>query len=202
MNSKHYLSIDIDFWTKDTTAMVNALMDLMNKRGRVPIIAVMNHQQLLPHVDKSRARHLINVDYHSDLHNISTKELHCGSWVAYVKWRANGKYTWIRPEKDQSQGRCESLGARWNSFTDWRQSCSLIRSVHAFRPSKLLPNCSGIGLCMSPAFISREMEEFFKELIRLCKIPYEPGDPTERITEARVPPGLEEAHMHMCSIQP
>jgi hypothetical protein len=55
---------------------------------------------------------------------------------------------------------------------------------------------------MSPAFITRDMEEFFKELVRLCKIPYEPGDPTERIFEPRVPPGLEAAHEHMCHIQP
>ena len=200
MNPKHFLSVDIDYWVKDTDSMMTSLLSLMNSKGDIPLIAVMNHQQLLPYVDESEARHLVNIDYHSDLNNITVKELHCGSWVSYVKWRAEGKYTWIRPEKDPSMGRCDSAGSRWNSFTDWRYTSSIIEIPYKFRLNKFLPNCAGIGLCMSPAFISQPMREFFLELVRLCEIPYEPGDPSELFSEPKIPPGLEEAHAHVCHI--
>lgn len=180
--------------------MVKALMDIQEKRGDIPTVAVMNHQQLLPYVNDSGANHLINIDYHSDLNNITVRELHCGSWVSYVKWRTSGKYTWIRPEKDPSRGRCENFGTRWNSYTDWKSARSVIEPPAKFRPTKFLPGCVGIGLCMSPAFINPVMREFFKEFIRLCKIPYESGDPSEIVSVPCVPPGLEEAHIHMCSI--
>lgn len=200
MNANRYISIDVDFWIKDTKALTRSLMSLMDNKGDIPIVAVMNHQQLLPHVNKADARHLINIDYHSDLNNITVKELHCGSWVSYVTWRREGRYTWIRPERDPSRGRCESIGPRWNSFTDWKSTRSLIEPPAKFNPSKLLHNCVGIGLCMSPAFIPKIMREFFVEFVRLCDIPYEPGDPSEIASESLVPPGLENAHTFMCHI--
>lgn len=200
MSTKHYLSVDIDYWTKNTESMMTSLMSLMNNKGDIPITAVMNHQQLLPHVDASAARHLVNIDYHSDLNDITVKELHCGSWVSYVSWRAQGRYTWIRPERDPSVGKCTSEYNRWNAFTDWKSTRSLIVAPHKFRLNKYLPNCAGIGLCMSPAFISMPMREFFLELVRLCKLPYEPGDLSELISEARLPPGITDAHTHVCHI--
>ncbi len=181
----------MDFWTNVVQAE-KCLVKLLDRRGRIPIISVMNHQQLLPYVDKSRARTLINVDFHSDLHEANTQEFHCGSWVSFVKWRKQGTYLWIRRSEDPTQGSCNyshilGFGPKWNSNTDWLHTRTIWRSL---RPDlcKFLPRCVGIGLCRSPAYAEEPLQDLFYKLLKRYKIPFITGDLTENQVEQRRPP--------------
>jgi hypothetical protein len=69
-----YLSIDIDFWN-NLEAAERVLTKLLLRRGDIPTIAVMNHQQLLPMVNESNADVLVNIDEHSDLCDTSVSRV-------------------------------------------------------------------------------------------------------------------------------
>ena len=191
MNDSIYLSIDMDFWT-DPAQAERCLVKFLDGRGKTPTIAVMNHQQLLPYVDKSRARTLVNVDYHSDLHEANTQEFHCGSWVSFVKWRKQGRYLWVRQTVNSSQGSCnhKGFGPNWNSNTDWL-SAQTVRC--ACRPDlcKYLPKCVGIGLCRSPAYAEEPLQNLYFRLLKKYRIQYIVGDLTENVTEHRRPPKVD-----------
>jgi hypothetical protein len=187
----HYLSIDIDYWTDSTIEKFIWSLGkfLVDKPKEIPITAVMNHQQLLWNVNRTPVQRLINFDFHSDLVSADVKELHCGSWVSYVHWRRWGEYIWVRPKEDPSMGSCNGE-VHWNEATDWKAAKSLIRDPDHVRLQAFYRNCRGIGVCMSPAFINKSMQEAFLQIIAANKIPYRPGDPTEHISVERRPPGV------------
>ena len=118
-----YISIDIDFWgprwgVKETREDLRDTLKTALGR-RIPVIAVMNHQQLLREVNGSQASRLINVDEHSDLAPADCDELNCGTWVSYVRWRRGGEYLWIRNTRELS-GSCNyGSWENWKADTDW-----------------------------------------------------------------------------------
>lgn len=187
----YYLSIDIDYWTDSTIPkFVWELGKFLIDRPRdIPITAVMNHQQLLWNVNRTHVQRLVNLDFHSDLVGCGTSNLHCGSWVSFVQWRKWGEYIWVRPKEDPSMGACSRSGA-WHKYTDWKKATSVTRNPERMNLRTLYRNCMGIGLCMSPAFINKEMQMAFTLLVTEHRIPYREGDWTEHKSEKRYPPGV------------
>lgn len=61
-----YVSIDMDFWESAKIAD-RSIRRFLDTIPSVPKIAVMNHQQLLRHINSLPADVLVNVDTHSDL---------------------------------------------------------------------------------------------------------------------------------------
>lgn len=186
----HYLSVDIDYWTNSSSVRMlfelgKLIEDCRAAPAPVPITAVMNHQQLLWNVNRTSARRLVNLDYHSDISDKDATELHCGNWVSYVTWRRDGEYIWVRPEIDPSLGACNDSG--WDKGSDWKKVTSTVRAPSKLSLRKLLRNCKGIGLCMSPAFVRLEARALFTAVIKEYKIPYRPGDVTEHISVKRRP---------------
>jgi len=118
MSRDTVLSIDLDYWKTITPNMVSFLRKCLALD--VPKVLTKFHHQLLPFVNKHRASILINIDYHADLceddrnkHNrIILPELNCGTWVNHVKWREQGTFIWVCPNKkdcyEQGEGRCDS----------------------------------------------------------------------------------------------
>ena len=187
----HYLSVDIDYWVDlDPLRMLFEVGRLLEERPEsVPVTAVMNHQQLLWNVNRSEARRLINIDYHSDIREQTIGELHCGSWVSYVTWRTEGEDIWVRPSDDSSLGACNS-SLYWNDLTDWQKTRGLFRDPKRFSLHTLLKGCTGIGLCMSPAFVKPKARELFLALVKEYKLPYRSGDVTEFSGVTRKPSGI------------
>lgn len=186
-----YLSIDVDYFNHTTSyqdkySVENELGTLLNTcvRNNIPVIAVMNHQQMLPYVDSSKANSLINIDTHADLTDSFVNFLDCGTWVSYVSWRKRGSYTWIRAQRGYKEGNC-NRPFKWNTGTDWG-STEAIRhttSINQF----LLGDCVGVGLCMSPAYSFEEWVLIFRRLVKEFRIPYIKGDLTENKRVNRSP---------------
>jgi len=192
MTLRTYLSIDIDFWN-DLDAAERTLSKLFLRRGDIPVRAVMNHQQLLPSINKSGADLLVNVDEHSDLTDTDVNIFECGTWVSYVKWRTRGKYLWIRNQKGVSHGSCNHGQKFWNSGSDW------LTTNTVFEPQEVdlslyLRDCVGIGLCLSPSFCAFGAEDLFKMLVKAFHIPYKKGQADEYSNrQYRRPPEVKAA---------
>jgi hypothetical protein len=192
-----YLSIDIDYWHSFGPKTLDQLKRVMQKgkdRG-IPIIAVMNHQQMLREVNESNADKLINIDEHSDLTESAVKELTCGSWVSYVRWRRSAEYLWVRNRSDYNGScnwnlrgfrRCSKRG--WCIGSDW----GIVNTENPGRGLDLMKYtqwCVGIGLCLSPDWCSEQGEEVFYDLVNEFGIPYRKGRRNEDslIRRARPP---------------
>lgn len=176
-----FLSIDIDFWQvlePDELEQTLDMLILRLQRLGVPIIAVMNHQQMLPFVAASSARRLVNIDAHSDL-TTKIAELHCGSWVSYVPWRREGAYWWITNNL-AIDGECEhpplffrTHDPAWSNLSEWGQ-------IKVSEDADILPrgvfyNVVGAGLCMSPSFCGSGHDAVFKCCLKRHQIPYRRG---------------------------
>jgi hypothetical protein len=187
---KTYLSIDFDYWRTTWPKLgVSTITDVVKrakKRG-IPIIAVMNHQQMLKEVNESYADRLINVDEHADLSGADVEVLNCGTWVSYVRWRRGSEYLWIRNSRSTSLGDCNGSGGRWNFGTDWYKTTSKYGGKD-LRLTPFLRNCVGVGLCMSPEFSTETMQDFFRELVRENGIQYRKGRHEESIIARTLKP--------------
>jgi hypothetical protein len=206
VNNKIYLSIDIDFWRTPKVAQAS-LIQLFDKLPTdIDRVAVMNHQQLEKFVSKSNARTLINIDTHSDLSEASTTDFNCGTWVAYVSWRKEGKYIWYRGHNDTDVGSCNS-GKPWMEGTDWLSYKTAFRKQSFDFSSKLdISNVVGVGLCLSPSYNGDgcsapgyyyanhnpddlRMEKVFKFIVNKYNLPYLKGRRIEHFGRDRHPSG-------------
>ncbi len=196
---KTYLSIDMDYWNGRTPAYTRrSLFSLLKrlKKRRVPMMACMNHQQMLNHVNDSSARRLINLDTHSDLSQSVVTMLNCGTWVSYVKWRQQGEFIWCH-RRTIREGDCSSWGNGKriflnngninNTVSDWKK---------VKRTKMLLPNYRYLtthtvaaGLVLSPDFIEDELEYIFYEAIAKFNIDYFKGRRNEDHFRNATPPG-------------
>jgi hypothetical protein len=196
MKRTAYLSIDMDYWDHAYNAF-NCLQNLFQKlythdfkmwhQKYNPIVAVMNHQRLLPHVNERRSDLLINIDKHSDISSEENlKDLNCGSWVSYVKWRKSANYLWTRQHSIWI-GNCNGYDREhykenpWNKGHGWNDTKTVARGdcldIYSFTKDYQL---TGVGLCMSPDYIhSKELEQVFREIVKLYKIPYCKGRRSE-----------------------
>ena len=143
--------------------------------GKVPVIAVMNHQQMLSSVNDSGASRLINIDEHSDLADRNVDRLECGTWISYVNWRRQGTYIWIRP-KIHYYGSCNGNDwGLWNQGTDGDRSESRYIDSKNLRVTTYLYDCVGVGLCMSPAYAIADVANVFRDIVKKYGIPYREG---------------------------
>jgi hypothetical protein len=177
-----YLSVDIDFFAppyyasdEEVLAFLNLIRDFATTKN-VPIHAMMNHNQMLKHVDSSQARRLINLDAHSDLADKDVDERNIGTWISYVKWRKEGEYFWLRNERDPWAGECGYFFTpRQNKKTDWKKVKTLF-SASAINSEQINDmNLVGIGVCMSPIFCSLTHEWVFQDWVKDNKILYTKG---------------------------
>jgi hypothetical protein len=186
---KTYLSIDLDFWFDPTRAREQLIL-LMQRLGKRPITAVMNHQQMLAAVNASNAQRLINIDAHSDLAESSVMKLNCGTWISYVKWRTEGAYIWIRPDAGFHNSCNGDDRAIWNAGTDWKYSVSRHISRRNLKLTTYLHDCVEVGICMSPAYAPSEVVEVFREIVDRYGIPYRKGRLTEMHARRARPSGF------------
>jgi hypothetical protein len=154
------------------------LADLVRgaRQRRIPVTAVDNHQQMLPFVDKSKARRLVNVDTHSDLASKDVEIFSCGSWISYVKWRNKGVYEWWSQE-DAMEGDCSipndgrpiwSVGRRARlARVDWsdiiyKRMYGALKPVH-----EMLDDVVHLSICESPGYSDVRLLPIFQNLVRL-----------------------------------
>lgn len=123
MTRRTYLSIDLDYWSRAEEAKPFLSKVL---RLDVPMIIVGEHHELLPHINSSGCRHLINVDYHDDMtgfengrtviHGVTypqygLPDLNEGTWGAHVRWARYGTFEWRHPStlecRDKMLGICD-----------------------------------------------------------------------------------------------
>jgi hypothetical protein len=153
------------------------------------MVAVMNHQQLVPYVNDSGANRLVNIDEHSDLADAEVKGLNCGTWVSYVRWRKKGEYLWIRNNRSTSLGHCNwGRGSNnWDAGTDWKKTGTRYPGKR-LGMLPLLRGCVGVGLCMSPEWSTEPMIVLFRELVDEFGIPYKKGRMNENRERSIRPP--------------
>jgi len=156
---KAYLSIDLDFWMNEVSQQkANKFFGKVFALD-VPKLFVIEHEELLEDINKSKAEILYNLDYHSDICSDrqlgSWEDAEDGTWVNFVSWSKKGKYIWICPDVEEcydlTSGTCHGeeeydpfkypTEHSWNSLyvtqrlktIDWR------RVTH-------------VGICLSPCY--------------------------------------------------
>lgn len=155
-----YLSIDLDFWkehcdSRSSTNFFNKVFAL-----NVPMLFVIEHEELLKDINKSKTNVLYNVDYHSDL--CSNNELKKnekptdGSWVNYVTWQKKGEYYWICPSyemcyEEQNGTCCGTKGL--DPFKHKKESTW--KSIEVTQKLNTIDwrTIKKIGVCLSPCFL-------------------------------------------------
>jgi hypothetical protein len=189
---KTYLSIDLDFFNNTPIEQTESILETIIKKAikkKIPIVSVMNHQQLLPRVNKyfKTGGHLINVDWHSDICSVKKLvELNCGTWISYVNKRKLCSFSWYHPTGKNDyrvvDGSCQEdsfkemveHGKLWRYGTDWNKV-----SGKGFRvekvPELVKNNVCEIGLCMSPGWSNKKAMDLFNRLIKKYKIPFRKG---------------------------
>lgn len=188
-DQKSYLSIDLDYWHED--CFEDGLSSFFDKvfRRRLPILLVESHENLLGAINKSEARVLYNVDFHSDFIGDKTelgfkyqleKNVMDANWVNHVKWRKEGEYVWMHPRKecfhDDNYASCSSQegnGACWgirednpfeNAYHDWKKAkhCVGVGGI------KWRTIC-GIGVSLSQDYLLGRYE-IFENLVDRLKV--------------------------------
>jgi hypothetical protein len=164
-----FLSVDMDFFDyrepRLTTEFLESLLSL-----KVPVTAVMNHQQMLRIVNDSPSRYLLNMDLHSDLQaNWLATSLHCGSWVSYVKWAPSGTYHWW--DCSETHGDCsveDYIFYKGKSFvtktssTRWKD----IRYTYSLKnPNLSNINIIEVAVCMSPSYSHPAVIPIFRQWV-------------------------------------
>lgn len=184
---KKFLSIDMDFWNNNIESAAKELFEILNNvkfRNRAKIHAFMNHQQILPYVNSSKARYLINFDTHSDLAGMDYPILECGTWVSFVDWRRKGSYFWLH-RSNCTEGDCngsppifyDTIQKGDHSLTDWK---SVKHSVTEKITTRLFNNVVDCGICLSPSYIANDrLEDIFRYMVDLFRIPYTKGRRSE-----------------------
>jgi len=203
-----YVSIDIDYWAWSRSgkvcfeALQKFLCDVYNN-SKAPVVAVMNHQQLVPDVNRHQADILINIDTHADIgYEDGVRTLHCGDWVNFIKWRRQADYLWVRPgpiyrgncqqEHHGGGGGILQLRGTWNLGHGWWSAKTIKREqkldISSLLRSLDITHISGVGLCLSPDFIGEHEEDAFRKVVDLFKIPYTKGRRNEGYERICKPP--------------
>lgn len=183
-NPPIFLSIDSDFFDARHEIEFATVLDACTKHHNIS--AVMNHQQMLPLVNKSSARILLNLDRHSDLgEGDETEALGCGSWVNYVKWRGEGRYIWVHPDDPDMIGDCNggpklfvhkqtapNLPVSWgaathHTFPDDRECLDIV--------VQWLNIADEVCICMSPDYTVDTGVIEFREWVKRSGVKYRKG---------------------------
>ena len=203
-----YLSIDLDFWNaypgigiiKHPVQVIKNMVALCKEQD-VQVRACMNHQQMLPWVNASNARTLVNIDFHSDVCEPDATELNCGTWITYVKWRKVGTYIWLRSQENPYDGACNTRRVQyqpssWKHGLDWKRVSSrevfptttcLMSKINKLLETHLL---KGVGICLSPQYTYTPVLEAGRELIKQLEIPYQKGRANENYGRRCAPPKI------------
>jgi hypothetical protein len=156
-----YLSVDLDFWcdhenAHSATRFINKVLNL-----NVPTIFVIEHEELLPDINRSKADILYNVDFHSDL--CAKQELkpgekpEDGTWANYVKWQSKGEFYWICPSLEkcykENNGTCcgnpylDPFKKKNEENTDWNK-VTVTPKLSTINWNSI----KQVGICLSPCF--------------------------------------------------
>lgn len=172
---KIYLSLDLDFFNyQKDDKLKNYFLSKLGKLKKGITYVVPSHHHLLPHINKSKCDHLINVDWHSDISDgLTDTDLCCGSWVNFVRWRKTSNFTWLYPRKvcynDKGHDSNTDHGCCWTSkdvnpfLHDTEHEWA---SINHFLFDKSLINWNNIeqvGIAVSPNWVHNfnRLEEFF-----------------------------------------
>jgi len=195
-----YVSIDLDFFNGMSPDVVESTLDnffASALRRRVPMVAVMNHQQLTRFVDESCAKKLINIDMHADIVDSDVQEFNCGTWISFVRWRHRGHYHWVH-RHSVGDGECSWADPIFmglhnqprtrGHITDWKRVSR--RKVVGFPYSRtLLSNCVSVGFVLSPYYVDAELEPVFRTLVKRYQMRYIRGIRNEDFhSVSRTPP--------------
>jgi hypothetical protein len=136
---------------------------------------------MLPLVNKTKARRLLNFDYHSDMYGETDGWINCATWVDYIKWRSEGKYLWIRQESHMLGDLGSLFGqgdkAKKLELSGWK-------SIHARTdffsvPDRLIQNACEVCVCMSPDYSLPEHVRSFRWWVKACGVRYRKGKMNE-----------------------
>lgn len=208
-----YLSVDIDFWNNlgdvdcctwhDKKENLNIFLEkcyATSTKYAIPLIAVMNHQQLLKFVDNSNANILLNIDEHSDLTRSNVTELNCGTWISYVRWRNIGTYYWMQSNVNPLAGDCsgydDSNDVIFNhkrinmEQVDW-SDLKLITQLSLMTKTSMnavLSSAISIGIVLSPQYSHPILQQVFRKWVKNYDVPYRRGVLREDRAERRATP--------------
>jgi len=184
---KSYLSVDLDYWMlhQNDTSCVKFFNKVMSLGKKIRV--VQSHEELLEHVNESKADILYNIDYHSDLFGFEDKSeiekwfvensAEDGTWGVFVNWRKSGQFCWMHPVKD-----CINLGvgACWvgsnedpfnGAFVEWEKVWNQV-GIGGLD----LESVTDIGVAISPDYTHFDTVRRVVKLLGVEKT-MKPGNP-------------------------
>lgn len=154
-----YLSIDMDFWCKTRGfEKVVKFFDRLKSNNIIPTVVKYHHELAIHASSISGITRLINMDYHSDIADVSVcsqSDFNEGTWVNYVRLDSNDEYVWYYPSTqcvNYDTGYCHAH-AKMNPFTKKQQSkyhWNRVLKTHGEIPDWEFDRIASVGICMSP----------------------------------------------------
>lgn len=168
---KTALTIDIDYFDtlpknknkeKEIDKIFSKVLELNNQWH-----LYQDHHHVLKDINNLDCDYLVNLDTHDDLManiDITPNEgLGCGNWVAWVNWRRDGTYHWIKPSAicmSRDVGRCDNVNV-WEDpqTSDWE------KLKHSTGPKEFfnLDSVEYVGIVASPNYSNRTTIRYFTE---------------------------------------
>lgn len=169
--SKHYLSVDLDFWNVNSETFTTEGLALFNEailRG-LPTVMVEEHHRLLPNINKFAPviTSVVNVDYHSDLASWDGEErerltLNEGTWGNFIKGSLYKQFVWSPPSLKcctTASGYCH--GGYKNPFKYGSTISGWKRTAIKARYFPKLKDCVAVGISLSPYWTDADIMKQF-----------------------------------------
>lgn len=157
-----YLSVDLDYFYDFKT--LDKCLDQLGK----PVDNIdftKDHHVLLPRIQKSGARHVINLDTHDDL-NLDFKKdnvLHCGNWASYALDKKHiDTYSWYHGDHAVECNFHGGFHAVERHFGK-----KIERHASPFIPDAKT-SLMGVGLCLSPDYIAINRHMVVDRVLHWC----------------------------------
>ena len=158
MKEQIYLSIDLDYWTCLKTFSIEECNEFIKRIKDVEsdkFIFVFSHEDLLTDINESDCNSLVNVDFHSDLANYDDNLLlNEGTWVNFVSWKNEGKFSWRFPSNNlKSLGCCHDSSV--NDFSELNCKNTGWKKIESIKGTKNISwsKVRRVGISLSPDWI-------------------------------------------------
>jgi len=169
----NHLTIDLDYFDTKCYLMVDEGMEFLERVFEMFSPSIFkNHHEILPYINCTKYDRIINVDFHSDIADEPVKDLNCGTWANFYKYKEDAVFEWRCPNRkiclEDGYGRCDS-----DSF-----SCkSLDRSNLGYKKVYIREGIDRISynkikdtsIVLSPEYTEGNLQEWLLEKGYICE---------------------------------
>lgn len=168
-----FLTVDLDYWMtfgNEAIASIYTFLEHIYRQNK-PITVVKYHHEILLKLHQFSFDRLINVDFHSDITDLSVEFHHIsqfneGTWVNFVNKKNRNEFIWHHPSQHIdhiNQGKCHGAFDVFDS--DQKVGWPSIKMIHGLPNYNDIKRCCGYCICVSPNWLPESSAIPFVEIL-------------------------------------